>query len=58
MSAIPKIISDTPADTRSPGQKGDPQTPLPTPERKDELMEMDVENTFPASDPVTPKHIT
>ena len=30
----------------------------PSEERKDELLESDLENTFPASDPVTPKHIT
>lgn len=30
----------------------------PTPDRKDEILEGDLENTFPASDPPTPKHIT
>ena len=39
--------AETPDDTSKPSEK-----------RKDELLESDLENTFPASDPVTPKHIT
>lgn len=58
MPADPKLTPVMSANTDSPGQEGGSHSPLPTPERKDELMEADLENTFPASDPVTPKHIT
>ena len=58
MPASSEMTQSTRADAHVPGQEGEPQSPSTTPERKDELMEADLENTFPASDPVTPKHIT
>ena len=56
MSDDPKTTPANSGDARKPGQANDADQP--SPERKDELLENDLENTFPASDPVTPKHIT
>lgn len=48
----------TPEDIDGAETPPEPAKPTPSEARKDELLEGDLENTFPASDPVTPKHIT
>ena len=48
MTDTPDDLTEAQADASS----------RPDEKRKDELHESDLENTFPASDPVTPKHIT
>lgn len=51
-------MTDTPYTPEDVSEAETPPAPKPSEERKDELLEGDLENTFPASDPVTPKHIT
>ena len=43
----------TPEDAHKPGE-----APQPSQKRKDEMQDEALEDTFPASDPVAPKHIT
>ena len=52
--------AETPRNTGTPATEDDANghAAPPSKERKDELLESDLENTFPASDPVTAKHIT
>ena len=52
-------MTDTPYTPEDLDEAETPEKgPKPSEARKSELLESDLENTFPASDPVTAKHIT